>query len=154
MPARIGVGLTQEDGDIIEDRMYRQIVGKIMYLTNKLLIEGANSAWEMSIFLMKPKKSFWKAVEFIVGYLKSKQDKIQLTYYRPKDLCVLSVADANYATDKENQRIVSGNIMMLGGTIISWSSKVKGFTTLSSTEAEYCALLSVTQKLAFVHNNL
>ena len=57
VPVRTGASLLQEDGDIIEDRMYRQIVGIIMYLTNKLMIEGANSAREMSKFFMNPKKS-------------------------------------------------------------------------------------------------
>ena len=92
----------QEEVNTIEDRMYCWIVGKIMYLANKLLIEGANSAWEISKFFMNPKKSHWKAVEFFVGYLKSKQDKIRLTYHKPEDLCVLGVASTNYATDKEN----------------------------------------------------
>ena len=73
-----------------------------MYLTNKLMIEGANSAQELSKLFMNPKKSHWKAIDFFVGYLKSEQDKIQLTYHKPKDLHVLGVADANYATDKEN----------------------------------------------------
>ena len=44
--------------------------------------------------------------------------------------------------------------MTLGGTIISWSSKAQGFTTLLSTEVEYCALSSATQELAFIHNIL
>ena len=65
--------------------MYRTIVGKIMYLTHKLMLEGVNAAREMSKFFMKPQKQHWKAVKFFVGYLKQERDKIKMTFRKPKE---------------------------------------------------------------------
>ena len=53
-PARPGQLLELNESMFINDKMYRTIVGKIMYLTNKLMVEGANAAREMSKFFMKP----------------------------------------------------------------------------------------------------
>ena len=73
--------------------MYRTIVGKIMYLTHKLMLEGVNAAREMSKFFMKPQKQHWKAVEFFVGYLKQERDKIKMTFRKPEELRFMAVAD-------------------------------------------------------------
>src|SRR5687768_17264578 len=71
IPAKAGDVLEAvEDGEVVEDKMYRTIVGKIMYLTHKLMLEGVNASKEMSKFFMKPQKPHWKALEFFVGYLK------------------------------------------------------------------------------------
>src|SRR5687767_7247426 len=54
-----GTGLTKEDGEIMDKQMFWQSFGKIMYLTNKLFIEEANSARELLKYFMSPKLSHW-----------------------------------------------------------------------------------------------
>src|SRR5687767_2226896 len=70
-----GVLERTEDGPIIYDKMYRTIVGKIMYLTHKLMLEGVNAAREMSKFFMNPQKQHWNALEYFVGYLKRERER-------------------------------------------------------------------------------
>ena len=153
-PAKPNQLLELDDSAIINDKMYRAIVGKIMYLTNKLMIEGCNAAREMSKFFMKPQRHHWKAVEHFVGYLKQEQSNIKLTMRKPHELRFMAVADSNYGTDKLQRQSITGGIYTVGGSIIGWTSKAQNHTTLSSTEAEYAAMATTGQELMFVNNIL
>ena len=66
----------------------------------------------------------------------------------------LGLVNANYATDKDERKSVSGGIFTLGGSIIGWSSKSQGRTALSSTEAEYYSVTLGSQELLFIQNIL
>src|SRR5258708_36659895 len=64
-----------------------------------------------------------------------------LTFQRGmKDGLILKgYADADWVSDKNDRKLTSGYIFMLGGGIMSWSSKKQSAVALSSTEAEYIA---------------
>jgi hypothetical protein len=47
--------------------------------------------------------------------------------------------DADWASDVNNCKLTSGFVFMLGGSMVSWSSKKQACVVLSSTEAEYLA---------------
>ena len=79
-PARPNETFEQDKSGVVNDKMYRTIIGKIMYLTYKLMIEGINTAKEMSKFFMRPQKHHWRAIEQLIGYLKQEMDGIKLSY--------------------------------------------------------------------------
>ena len=82
-PARPNETLEQDESGVVNDKMYRTIARKIIYLTHKLMIEGINTARKRSKFFMRPQKHHWRTVEQFVGYLKQEMDGIKLTYRRP-----------------------------------------------------------------------
>ena len=45
--AWVNAGLLPKEGDTIESKKYCKIMGKIMYLTNKIVIEGTKSIHEL-----------------------------------------------------------------------------------------------------------
>ncbi len=58
--------------------------------------------------------------------------------------------DSDYATNKDDRRSNTGGIITLGvGTIMNWFLQMQQSTTLSSTEAEYCALATAAQDVMF-----
>jgi len=132
--------------------MYRTIVGKIMYLTHKLMTEGISAAKDMSKSFMRPKKLHWKSIEQFVGYLKKEMNDIKLTYRKPLDLKFAAIADSIYVSNNLKRRSVSGAIYTLGRLIIGWTCKAQTHTTLLSTEAEYAALATAGQELMLVNN--
>ena len=117
-PAAVTKQLEQGDGDDVNPQMYRQIVGKIMYLCNKIMIKGANASRELSSFFMHLKTKHWAALIHFVGFLEAKKNNIQLTYRKPKELQFIAAADANFAQDRSNRQSVSEAVYTLGGTII------------------------------------
>lgn len=54
---------------------------------------------------------------------------------------IVMFSDSNYATDPENRLSVSGFVLYLCGVPIVWHTKQQRSITLSSSEAEYVALL-------------
>ena len=47
-------GLEKGEGEALNKKMYRKIVGKNMYISNKTLIEGSNAAREFSKIFSTP----------------------------------------------------------------------------------------------------
>jgi len=84
--------------------------------------------------------------------LKSQKGKIKLTLQPPNETRFIGLVDANFATDKDNKKSISGGIYTLGGCIVSWISKSQARSALSSTKAEYYAISLGCQELAFVRN--
>ena len=93
---------------------HHKIVSKIIYLTNKLMINGTNSSQELFMFFMCLMKFHWKAPEFYVGHWKSGCEKIKLTNRKLDSLHFLDVADATSATNKKNKYSVSVLINTFG----------------------------------------
>jgi hypothetical protein len=86
--------------------------------------------------------------------MKANQLKIQLIYRKLIELRALSYVDSKYATDKEDQRSVSGGIHTVRGTIINWMSKTQASVTLSTMEAEYASLAAGATQVKFVQQLL
>lgn len=153
-PAEPKSVLLKNLGQIVDQKLYRTIVGKMMYLTQKVMIEGSNATRELSRHLQNPGPEHWKAVEYFAGYLKKEKGRIKLTYRRPHETRFIGMVDANFATNPDDRKSVSGAVYTLGGSIIGWTCKTQKTTTLSSTKAEYVAISTANQELLFVQNLL
>jgi hypothetical protein len=106
---------------------YRSLVGKIMYYVTKI----APAAREVSQCIAGPTHEHWKAMERLVGYMKSHH----LIYRKPRQLRVIGSADANYATNPDDRKSISGKIHTVEGMLTSWASNKQGLVTLSSAES-------------------
>ena len=141
-----------EGENIVNHQEYMSLVGKIMYLTTKLLPELSNASRELARHMTKPGKEHWKALERVVGYLKHKGEELIFTYRKPKEIRIVSCVDSSYAANRDDRRSISGWITTLGGCITGWASKTQNVVTLSSTEAEYVALTACAQEVAFLQS--
>jgi hypothetical protein len=138
-PGFPGTTLTKGEDDQaegIDTEKYRSLVGKIMYYVTKIAPDCANAARELSQYMARPTLDHWKAVERLVAYIKEKKSH-HLVYRKPRELRVIGSADANYATNPDDRKSISGSIHTVGGMITSWSSKKQSSVTLSSAESEY-----------------
>ncbi|GJY62308.1 hypothetical protein Tco_0462965 [Tanacetum coccineum] len=59
-------------------------------------------------------------------------------------------ADADHAGCQDIQRSTSGSAQFLGDKLVSWTSKKQKSTAISTTEAEYIAMLSWRVELYFM----
>ena len=50
------------------------------------------------------------------------------------------------AGDKDSKRSTTGYVFTIGGTIISWISKLQKVVSLSTTEAEYVATTELVKR--------
>ena len=60
------------------------------------------------------------------------------------------LSDADFSTDKDNRKSITGFILYLLGCPISRKSKGQGAVSLSSTESEYYAMSEIVQEVKFI----
>jgi hypothetical protein len=60
---------------------------------------------------------------------------------------IIGYSDADWATDTDDRRSISGGIITHNGNIISWFSKKQELTAMSTMEAEYIACSSTTKDI-------
>ena len=58
------------------------------------------------------------------------------------------------ASDKDNRRSTIGFIINIGGTIVSWVSKLQSVATLSMIEAEYVATIKASKEMIWLQRFL
>ena len=141
--------LSKNENEIDMLDEYRALVGKLLFYTIKIGPDCANSVRDLAHHMSNPGSMQWKAMERIVGYLKGKRLH-GLIFRKPEALTAVQYCDANYATDPDLRRSVSGMISTIGGMIVNWSSRTQKIVTLSSTESEYVALGECGQELKFI----
>ena len=63
---------------------------------------------------------------------------------------LLAYCDADWASCSHTRKSVSGFVIFLGNTLISWKSKKQATVSLSSAEAEYRSLRRLTAELSWL----
>ena len=123
---------------------YRSLVGKLLVYVVKIAPDCANAVRDLARHMANPGQLHWKAMERVVGYLRTKQLH-GMVIRKPHNLIPINYCDASYAL-----KSVRTMIGTLGGLVTSWCSRTIKTTTLSSTESEYVALCECGQELKFV----
>jgi len=133
---------------------YTQAVGALMYLAIATRPDIAYSVSVLARFSKNPGLQHWKAVKHLLRYLKGTLD-FKLTYSSTCSLSLFTTyTDADHGGNPDNGRSTSGYIVKMGTGTISWSSKLQGIVTLSTTEAEYAAVTTAGQEILLLHNLL
>ena len=63
---------------------------------------------------------------------------------------VIAYCDANYASNKDTRKSVSGFAIFYMGALVSWKSKTQQCVTMSSTESEYVTMSMCVMEMDFV----
>ena len=62
--------------------------------------------------------------------------------------------DADIAGDVDGRKSTTGYVYILGGTIISWVSKLQKIVVISTTEAEYVAITEASKEMVWIQSFL
>ena len=71
-----------------------------------------------------------------------------------QDLQVCAYSDADWAASKENQRCMSGIMVMMNGSPVIFKSRLQRAVALSTAEAEYVALSLCIQEVIWIKSLL
>ena len=63
------------------------------------------------------------------------------------DTVLQGYVDADMAGDKDNRRITTGYVFTIGGTAVSWISKLQQVVALSTTKVEYVVVTQATKEI-------
>ena len=135
--------LTEEESkgesELMSEVPYASAVGSLMYAMVGSRPDLAHAVGVVSRFMGNPGRKHWEAVKWIFRYVKGTLD-FGLTFTKNTEFKVVGYTDADYATDLDRRRSVTGYVFQVGGNTVSWRSGLQHIVALSTTESEYMAL--------------
>ncbi|WZZ64845.1 hypothetical protein YC2023_076215 [Brassica napus] len=138
-----------EDSKPYQDpKLYRKLVGKLIYLTitRPDICFAVN---QVSQHMQVPKEHHWRMVERILMYLNGSPDQgVWMGCNGSTE--VVGYCDADWAGDRADRRSTTGYSTFIGGNLVTWKSKKQKVVSCSSAEAEYRAMLKLTNELVWI----
>lgn len=127
---------------------YTQAVGSIMYyLMVSTRPDLAYAASMISRYMANPGRRHWEATKWTLRYLKGTQNaKLLFKQVETYLVEICGYVDSDYADDLDKRRSLSGYIFLCGGNLISRESTLQSVVALSSTKAEFIALLETIKE--------
>ncbi|XP_019265287.1 PREDICTED: uncharacterized protein LOC109242863 [Nicotiana attenuata] len=126
----VGVNGDEELGDM---GSYQKLIGKLLYLT----ITRPDLSFIVQVlsqFMQHPKQSHWDATLRVVRYIKAAPGLGILLGAGPIDT-LSAYCDSDWASCPINRRSVTGYVIKLGDSLLSWKSKKQQTASRSSVEA-------------------
>ena len=132
---------------------YQQAIGAIMYAMQGTRPDIAYAVTALSQFSHNPGHVHWTGVKRLLRYLKGTIDyKLTYTGSPSSSVSIRSFpalsgyCDADWGSDLNDRRSITGYVFTLAGGAISWQSKKQPTVALSSVEAEYMASTQATKE--------
>ena len=141
-----------EDGHSIDHKLYRGMIGSLLYLTASRP-DILYSVCICARFQSNSKESHIQAVKRIIRYLKG-TSSLGIWYSKDSSLNLIGFSDADYGGCKIDRKSTSGTCQFLGCNLISWHSKKQNSVALSTAEAEYVAAGSCCAQVLWIKQQL
>ncbi|XP_069152763.1 secreted RxLR effector protein 161-like [Solanum lycopersicum] len=139
-PTEAGLQLVKypEEGRKVDSRVFKQIVGSLMYLTTTRP-DIMYSVSLVSRYMECPQEIHLVAAKRILRYVQGTID-CGVFYKRGNKSDFLGFTGSEYARYKDDRKSTSAYVFMLGSGAVAWSSKKQSIITSSITEAEFVAV--------------
>src|SRR3990167_2624399 len=131
---------------------YRELIGKLNYLSLNTRPDIAVSVSKLSRFMNNPGLIHWKMAIKVLRYVKTTKDFCLVLQPTDDRLCVYT--DADWAGEIDDRRSTSGHCILFGGSLVSWKTKLQSAISLSTMESEFYALTYALQEVKAVNHVL
>ncbi|KAJ9542951.1 hypothetical protein OSB04_029457 [Centaurea solstitialis] len=115
----------------------------------KVTVKGWSDASEKA----EPKESHLTAVKRIFRYLKGTPN-LGLWYSKDSGFDLTAYSDSDFAGCKIDRKSTTGGCHLLGGKLVSWTSKKQNSVSTSTAEAEYVAAGICCAQVLWLRNQL
>lgn len=149
-PMDVNVKLEKDDGHSkpVDSGLYQSMIGSLLYAAIATRPDIAYAVGALARFNSAPNEAHLTAVKRVFRYLKGTAN-LHLQY-RKTDLNITGYSDADWASNPDDRHSTTGNIFLMSEGSISWLSQRQPTVALSTAEAEYIALCSVTQETVWL----
>ncbi|KAH9716509.1 retrovirus-related pol polyprotein from transposon RE1 [Citrus sinensis] len=132
--------------------LYRSVIGSLQYavLTRPELAFSVN---KLSQFMSDPRQPHWVACKRVLRYLKNTMN-LCLRFKKSEHLDLIAYTDADWATDPDDRRSISGYCVYLGDNLVAWSSRNQGMVARSTAESEYRAMALCSTEITWINSLL
>jgi hypothetical protein len=139
---------TQEEIEYMSRVPYSSTVGSLMYAMVCTRPDIAHAVGVVSRYMNNPGKEHWEAVKWILRYLRG--TATHALCFGGSNTFLQGYVDSDMAGDKDSRRSTTGYVFTIGGTIVSWISKLQKVVALSTTEAEYVAATEASKEMIWL----
>lgn len=148
-PTMSGLDLETIDAEpkLCDATEYRSLVGKLIFSANVCRFDTAYITGVLARHFHAPEERHYKAAKHVLRYLKGTKD-FALSYNNHEGIQVF--CDADWASTSRDRKSLTGYLVKLGGSAISWSSKKQHSVSLSTTESEFYAMCSVAKEIVWI----
>lgn len=129
---------------------YREMVGSLLYLSNKTRPDISFHVGYCSRHQNSPNVNDYNNVKNILRFIKGSKGKG--IHYSKGDKVLRGYCDSDFAGDPDTRRSTSGFVIWMNGGPIAWSSRKQSVVALSSTEAEYIAAAECCKELLYIRD--
>lgn len=143
---------TTETSTTTDLKQYQSNVGSQMYAMLCTRPDLAYAISQISQFSSNPSTIHESAAKRVLRYLNGTRN-FGITFNGSRGLILEGYSDADWGAG-EDRKSISGYVFTLGGGAISWSSKKQATTALSTTEAEYIALVQSAKESIWIQGLL
>ena len=141
--------LTNDQGIPYDDpSYYRTMVGKLNFLTNTRP-DLAFTVQYLSQFMQNPRTPHVAALHHTLNYVHSTANQ-GINIKGSTQLQLQAYSDSDWASCPNTRRSITGYILLLGSSPISWKSKKQSTVSRSSSEAEYRAMASAASEVTWL----
>ena len=143
---------TDKDREEMTKVPYASAVGSLMYAMVCTRPDIAHAVGVVSRFMSNPGREHWEAVKWLFRYLKG-TSKVAL-HFKKNDAILEGFSDADLGGCLDTRKSTTGYIFTLGGTAVSWMSRLQKSVALSTTEAEYMAISEAGKEMIWLKSFL
>jgi hypothetical protein len=127
---------------------YSSTIGSLMYAIVCTRPDIEHTVGVMSKYMNNPGKEHWEAVKWILRYLRG--TTTHALCFGGSDMFLQGCVDSYMASDKDSRRRTTGYVFTIGGTTVSWISKMQKVVSLSIIEAEYVAAIKASKEMVWL----
>ena len=120
--------LKKNRGDPVGQAMYAQIIGSLMHLMNFSRPNIAYAVCRLSRYTHNRNNDHWSALARLMKYLRGTMNYGGLCSGFPAVL--EGYSDANWISDSDEIKSISGYVFTLGGGVVAWKSSKQNLITL------------------------
>ena len=136
-----------------DQKKYRSGIGMLLYLVKFSRPDISNAVRELSKVMDGATPAHMKNMLRTIKFIMDTRQRVlsfDLKEQEGSKWTLKAFSDSDWAGAKDDRRSITGYCIYLNGFLISWKSRGQKHVTLSSTEAEYVAVLQVW----FVDNDI
>ncbi|GJV22257.1 retrotransposon protein, putative, ty1-copia subclass [Tanacetum coccineum] len=141
-----------KEGKAVDLSHYRGMIGTLLYLTASRL-ELQFAICMCARYQARPTKKHLLVVKRIFRYLRGTVNR-GLWYLKDSSIALTAFADADHAGCQDTCRSTSSSMQFLENRLVSWSSKSQKSAAISSTKAEYIAMLGCCAQILWMRSQL
>jgi hypothetical protein len=127
---------------------YSSTIGSLIYVMVCTRTDIAHAMGVVSRYMNNPSKEHWEAVKWILRYLRGIDT--HALCFGGSNTVLQGYVDSDMEDDKDSRRSTKGYDFTLGGTTISWISKLQKVVSLSTTEEEYVVATEASKEMIWL----